>query len=107
DSELYARSLHLLRSRGLFRALFDANHQLRMRGDWVRYLVHDLRNALAIITANFDFAAESTAGCDADVMLALSEGAFGARRKGTLTLAGAGDGDVRFELRLPQHEQRH
>ena len=26
---------------------------------------------------------------------------------GKLTLAGAGDGDVRFELTLPQHERRH
>jgi signal transduction histidine kinase len=46
DDELRARADWLLRSTSFVRALRESRHELRLRRDWVRYLVHDLRNYL-------------------------------------------------------------
>jgi signal transduction histidine kinase len=57
--ELRSRALHLLRWRGEVRSLISANDHLRRRNDWVRYLVHDLRNPLTVISANVSYFAET------------------------------------------------
>jgi two-component system sensor histidine kinase/response regulator len=44
--ELRARAGALLRTSSFLRALRQSRHELRLRRDWVRYLVHDLRNFL-------------------------------------------------------------
>jgi signal transduction histidine kinase len=53
--ELHARTGALLRTRGLSRLVESRQETLRMRRDWVRYLVHDLRGPIGVCSANNDF----------------------------------------------------
>jgi two-component system sensor histidine kinase KdpD len=46
DDDLAARALALVRSAVVARAVFSSRQELRLRRDWMRYLVHDLRNLL-------------------------------------------------------------
>jgi two-component system, sensor histidine kinase and response regulator len=45
-AELAARAVSLLRTATFARAMSQSRQELRLRRDWVRYLVHDLRNLL-------------------------------------------------------------
>lgn len=84
DDELRSRCLHLLRTRGLFRALVDTYDEERRRREWVRYLVHDLRNGLSSILSNFEYVAETVAERTEEADAALKEASFSARRMAAL-----------------------
>jgi signal transduction histidine kinase len=52
--ELAVRCRTLLRTRGLVRVLEDRRHGLRLRTEFSRFLVHDLRNPLGAALANLE-----------------------------------------------------
>jgi signal transduction histidine kinase len=79
--ELRARAAHLLRSRREVRTLISEHDQLRQHNDWVRYLVHDLRMPLTVITANVGFFAAALADQPDEAMVdALRETDFQLKR---------------------------
>lgn len=59
--ELKTRASALLRSSALSRALRQSRQELRLRRDWVRYLVHDLRNLLTKAIGDLAMATRKTA----------------------------------------------
>ena len=58
EDEMAARLLALLRTRSLVRLIAARQDSLRLRRDWVRYLVHDLRTPLSVTASNVNFVAE-------------------------------------------------
>ncbi|HEY3355313.1 MAG TPA: hybrid sensor histidine kinase/response regulator [Polyangia bacterium] len=79
--ELLARCWSLLRTRGLVRALEERRRTLRLRQEFVRFLVHDLQNPLTGSVLAVDLArqrlaeapaAEDLAGCLDDVAYGLT-----------------------------------
>lgn len=60
--ELHLRASTLMRSAALSRAMRHSRRELRLRRDWVRYLVHDLRNMLTKALGDLAMATRKVAG---------------------------------------------
>jgi signal transduction histidine kinase len=60
--ELRLRAQALMRTATFARAIRQSRRELRLRRDWVRYLVHDLRNALTKAIGDVAVAARKVAG---------------------------------------------
>lgn len=71
--ELRVRALVLLRTRGVTRSLLDTTDHLRLRRDWVRYLVHDLRNPLMALRANVQYIRDTLGAAINPVAIAFDE----------------------------------
>jgi two-component system, sensor histidine kinase and response regulator len=61
EEETRIRASALLRTAALSRALRQSRQELRLRRDWVRYLVHDLRNLLTKAIGDLAMATRKTA----------------------------------------------
>ncbi len=86
DEELVARTNSLLRARVQVRALEASHDDLRLRRDWVRYLVHDMRSPLAATITNLEFiATQPAAEAEADIAEPLADSRVALQRMAAMT----------------------
>ncbi|MEK6606193.1 MAG: ATP-binding protein [Myxococcota bacterium] len=71
--EIIARTWSLLRTYHLFKGIESKRQDLKMRRDWVRYLVHDLGNMLAKVVYNVLYLRRRLGDSDEDTLGVLSD----------------------------------
>ncbi len=68
------------RERAVVQSIVEERSHLELRGDWVRYLVHDLRHSLSIVTAYLELLRMRMPSADEDTNTAFTRSSYELKR---------------------------